>query len=146
MTSLAGTGTLTRLALRRDRIMMAAWIYALAVVAYASVAATKKLYTSNSALAAFAATACKDRVTLALYGPASDLNTLGGVATWKLGVYGAIAAAVMSMFLVVRHTRGDEDAGRLELVDGGAADRAAGQPGRGAAGGRRPDRGRAAGN
>jgi ABC-2 type transport system permease protein len=46
MTSLAGAGTLTRLALRRDRIMMAAWIYALAVVAYASVAATKKLYTS----------------------------------------------------------------------------------------------------
>ena len=43
-TELAGTGILTRLALRRDRIMIAAWIYALAVVAYASVAATKKLY------------------------------------------------------------------------------------------------------
>ena len=79
MTSLAGTGTLTRLALRRDRITMAAWIYALAVVAYASVAATKRLYTTNEALAAFAATAGKDKVTLALYGPASDLNTLGGV-------------------------------------------------------------------
>ena len=125
MTSLAGTGTLTRLALRRDRIMMAAWIYALAVVAYASVAATKKLYTTNEALAAFAATAGKDRITLALYGPANDLNTLGGVATWKLGVYGAIAAALMSMFLVVRHTRGDEDAGRLELVGAGAVGRAA---------------------
>jgi ABC-2 type transport system permease protein len=125
MSSLAGTGTLTRLALRRDRIMMAAWIYALAVIAYASVAATKKLYTTNASLAAFAATAGKDRVTLALYGPASDLNTLGGVATWKLGVYGAIAAAVMSMFLVVRHTRGDEDAGRLELVGAGAVGRSA---------------------
>jgi ABC-2 type transport system permease protein len=125
MTSLAGTGTLTRLALRRDRITMAAWIYALAVVAYASVAATKKLYTTNEALAAFAATAGKDKVTLALYGPANDLNTLGGVATWKLGVYGAIAAALMSMFLVVRHTRGDEDAGRLELVGAGAVGRSA---------------------
>jgi ABC-2 type transport system permease protein len=125
MTSLAGTGTLTRLALRRDRIMMAAWIYALTAVAYASVAATKKLYTSNEALAAFAATAGKDRVTLAMYGPASDLNTLGGVATWKLGVYGAIAAALMSMFLVVRHTRADEDAGRLELVGAGAVGRSA---------------------
>jgi polyether ionophore transport system permease protein len=104
---------------------MAAWIYALTVVAYVSVAATKKLYTTNSALAAFAATAGKDRVTLAMYGPASDLNTLGGVATWKLGVYGAIAAAVMSMFLVLRHTRGDEDAGRLELVGAGAVGRSA---------------------
>jgi ABC-2 type transport system permease protein len=122
-TSLAGTGVLTRLALRRDRIMMAIWIYALTAVAYASVAATKKLYTTPAALLAFARTAGKDKVTLAMYGPASDLNTLGGVATWKLGVYGAIAAAVMSMFIVIRHTRGDEDAGRLELVGAGAVGR-----------------------
>ena len=124
-TALAGTGALTRLALRRDRIMMACWIYALTAVAYASVAATKKLYTTGSSLQAFASTAGKDKVTLAMYGPANDLNTLGGVATWKLGVYGAIAAALMSMFIVVRHTRGDEDAGRLELVSAGAVGRSA---------------------
>ncbi len=124
-TNLAGTGALTRLARRRDRIMMVVWIYALTAVAYASVAATKKLYTTPAALEAFARTAGKDKVTLAMYGPASDLNTLGGVATWKLGVYGAIAAAVMSMFIVIRHTRGDEDAGRLELVGAGAVGRSA---------------------
>jgi ABC-2 type transport system permease protein len=83
--ALAGTGALTRLALRRDRIMMACWIYALTAVAYASVAATKKLYTTAPSLQAFASTAGRDKVTLAMYGPASDLNTLGGVATWKLG-------------------------------------------------------------
>ena len=124
-TALAGTGALTRLALRRDRIMMACWIYALTAVAYASVAATKKLYTTAASLQAFASTAGKDKITLAMYGPASDLNTLGGVATWKLGVYGAIAAALMSMFIVVRHTRGDEDAGRLELVGAGVVGRSA---------------------
>lgn len=124
-TSLAGTGALTRLALRRDRIMMAAWIYALTAVGYASVAATKRLYTTPAELLAFARTASKDKITLAMYGPASDLSTLGGVATWKLGVYGAIAAAVMSMFIVIRHTRGDEDAGRLELVGAGAVGRSA---------------------
>ncbi len=47
------------------------------------------------------------------------------MATWKLGVFGAVAVAVMSMFLVVRHTRGDEDAGRLELVGAGAVGRLA---------------------
>ncbi len=124
-TSLAGTGTLTRLALRRDRIMMAAWIYALTAVGYASVAATKRLYPNPAELLAFARTASRDKITLAMYGPASDLSTLGGVATWKLGVYGAIAAAVMSMFIVIRHTRGDEDAGRLELVGAGAVGRSA---------------------
>jgi polyether ionophore transport system permease protein len=123
--ALTGTGALTRLALRRDRIMMAIWIYALTAFAYVSVAATKKLYSTSAALQAFASTAGKDKITLAMYGPAGDLNTLGGVATWKLGVYGAIAAAVMSMFIVIRHTRGDEDAGRLELVGAGVVGRPA---------------------
>lgn len=124
-TSLAGTGALTRLALRRDRIMMAAWIYALTAVGYASAAATKKLYPTDASRLALASTAGKDKITLAMYGPANDLHTLGGVATWKLGVYGAVAAAVMSMFIVIRHTRGDEDAGRLELAGAGAVGRSA---------------------
>lgn len=125
MTALAGTGTLARLALRRDRIMMAAWIYALTAVAYASVASTRKLYPTAASRAEFAAGAGTNRVTLAMYGPANDLHTLGGLATWKLSVYGAVAAALMSMFIVIRHTRGDEDAGRLELVGAGAVGRSA---------------------
>ena len=122
---LAGTGILTRLALRRDRIMIASWIYALTAFAYVSVSSTKKLYPTAASRLAFAAGAGTDKVTRALYGPANDLHTLGGLATWKLSVYGALAAAVMSMFIVVRHTRGDEDAGRLELVGAGAVGRSA---------------------
>lgn len=125
MTALAGTGTLARLALRRDRIMMAAWIYALTAVAYASAASTKGLYPTPGSRMAFAAGAGANRVTLAMYGPATDLHTLGGLATWKLSVYGAVAAALMSMFIVIRHTRGDEDAGRLELVGAAAVGRSA---------------------
>ena len=124
-TELVGTGILTRLALRRDRIMIASWIYVLAAFAYVSVVSTKKLYPTAASRQAFAAGAGTDRVTRAVYGPAADLHTLGGLATWKLVVFGAVAVAVMSMFIVVRHTRGDEDAGRLELVGAGAVGRLA---------------------
>jgi ABC-2 type transport system permease protein len=124
-TELAGTGILTRLALRRDRIMIVSWVYVLAAFAYVSVVSTKKLYPTAASLQAFAAGAGADRVTRAIYGPAGDLNTLGGLATWKLSVFGVVGVAVMSMFIVVRHTRGDEDAGRLELVGAGAVGRLA---------------------
>jgi ABC-2 type transport system permease protein len=124
-TELTGTGILTRLALRRDRIMIAAWVYVLAAFAYVSVVSTKKLYPTAASLEAFAKGAGADRVTRAIYGPAGDVHTLGGLATWKLGVFGAVGVAVMSMFIVVRHTRGDEDAGRLELVGAGAVGRLA---------------------
>jgi ABC-2 type transport system permease protein len=122
---LAGTGILTRLALRRDRIMIASWVYVLAAFAYVSVVSTKKLYPTAASLQAFAEGAGADRVTRAIYGPAGDLHTLGGLATWKLSVFGVVGVAVMSMFIVVRHTRGDEDAGRLELVGAGAVGRLA---------------------
>jgi ABC-2 type transport system permease protein len=122
---LTGTGLLTRLALRRDRIMIVSWVYVLAAFAYVSVVSTKNLYPTAASLQAFAEGAGADRVTRAIYGPAGDLHTLGGLATWKLSVFGVVGVAVMSMFIVVRHTRGDEDAGRLELVGAGAVGRLA---------------------
>lgn len=125
MTALAGTGVLTRLALRRSRIMVAVWVYAFTATAYVSVAGTRKLYASAASRQAFAAGAGANRVTVALYGPNTDLGTLGGLATWKLSALGAALVGVMSIMIVSRHTRGDEDAGRLELVSGGAVGRTA---------------------
>jgi polyether ionophore transport system permease protein len=122
---LAGTAALTRLGLRRSRIMIAGWIYAVAAFGYVSVVATRRLAPTVASRIPLEIAAATNRVTLALYGPASDLRTLGGLSTWKLNVYGAAAAAVMSMFLVIRQTRGDEDAGRLELVEAGAVGRQA---------------------
>jgi ABC-2 type transport system permease protein len=125
MTGLAGAGLLTRLALRRSRIMLAVWVYAFIATAYASIAGTKGLYPSLASREAFAAGAGTSKVTEALYGPNADLASLGGLATWKMSALGAAAAGVMSILIVSRHTRGDEDAGRLELVSAGAVGRAA---------------------
>lgn len=125
MNSTAGLGILTRLALRRDRIMIAVWAYAFAAVAFASVDATRKLYPTAGSRLAFAAAAGTDKATIAMYGPPGDLHTLGGLALWKLNAWGAVLVAIMSMIIVSRHTRGDEEAGRLELVGAGAVGRGA---------------------
>lgn len=125
MTAFAGTGPLARLALRRDRIMLAVWVYAFTATAYASVAGTRSLYPTLASRQAFAAAAGTSRVTVALYGPSADLPTLGGLATWKMSALGAVLVAVMSILIVTRHTRGDENAGRLELVGAGAVGRSA---------------------
>jgi ABC-2 type transport system permease protein len=125
MRSLAGTGALLRLALRRDRIMIPAWVYAFAAVAYASAASTKKLYPTLASRRDFAAGAGSNTTTIAIYGPSADLHTLGGLATWKMSALGAVLVGLMSTFIVTRHTRADEETGRLELVGAGVVGRRA---------------------
>ena len=44
---------------------------------------------------------------------------------YKYGAISALAAGLMSIFIVIRHTRADEEAGRLELVGSTAVGRGA---------------------
>jgi polyether ionophore transport system permease protein len=125
MTAFTGTGTLLRLALRRDRIMLPIWIAALFVFAASSAASVQDLYPTLHSRIEFAAGMSSNPSTLAIYGPSWDLTTLGGIATLKLGVYGTVLLALMSLFTVTRHTRGDEEPGRLELVGAGVVGRRA---------------------
>jgi ABC-2 type transport system permease protein len=123
MTTFAGTGQLVRLALRRDRIMVPAWLVALVLTLYSSVASTVRLYPSEQAREQLAAGIADNPAVIALYGPVTDLSTLGGLATWKPNTILAVLIALMSTFLVVRHTRADEETGRLELVGAGVVGR-----------------------
>jgi ABC-2 type transport system permease protein len=52
---------------------------------------------------------------LFLYGRLNG-DSVGALTAWRYGVWGALFAALMSVFLVIRHTRGDEETGRLELI------------------------------
>ena len=51
-----------------------------------------------------------------MVGPPYDLTTVGGDVAWQLGGFGAAFVALMSMFIVGRHTRAEEQSGRSELV------------------------------
>ena len=116
MSSLAGTAALVRLALRRDRVILAVFIVLLVAMVAASADATVKLYPDTASRVAAATAVNGATSTLALYGPIHDERSIGALATFKMGIFGAIAIAVLALLLVVRHTRTEEETGRLELL------------------------------
>ena len=115
MTTLAGTAALTRLAMRRDRVMLLSWIYVLTAFVAATVYGFKKLYATAALRDAFAATVAHNPSLLSLYGPLFG-HSLGSLTAWRDAAIGGVGFGLMSIFLVVRHTRADEESGWLELV------------------------------
>ncbi len=120
--ALAGTAALARLALRRDRVMLAAWVYILTALVAGTAYSFRTLYPTQAGRAEFAVTAGHNPALLSFYGPLYG-NSLGSLTAWRYGALAAAGAALMSVFLVVRHTRGDEETGRLELVGSTAVGR-----------------------
>ncbi len=116
MTGLAGTRALVRLALRRDRIMLPLWIAVFAGMAASSAAATIDLYPTAVSRARAAASFNDIQSLVALYGRIYDPPSVGGIALVKMGGMGAFFVALFAILVVVRHTRGEEEAGRLELL------------------------------
>src|SRR6202453_2369657 len=124
---LTGTAALSRRASRRDRIMLPVWVYVI-IGSTASTAYTlKKLYPQASSRAALAATASSNPALRFLYGRLYG-DSIGALAAWRYGVWAALFTVVMTVFLVVRHTRADEESGRLELVGSAAVGRRAPLP------------------
>jgi ABC-2 type transport system permease protein len=112
---LAGTGQLTRLALRRDRIALPAGVYVIVAAVAGTAQAFKKLYPTAAGRAALAATGEGNPALRFLYGRLYG-SSLGALTTWRYGIWAGIFAALVAIFVVIRHTRADEEAGRLELV------------------------------
>jgi ABC-2 type transport system permease protein len=113
--SLTNTPALVKLALRRDRIMLPAWVYIVLAGVSVNAYSFSKLYKTPSSQAALAASADSNPALLFLYGRVNGIS-VGALTAWRFGVWGALFAAMMTIFIVIRHTRADEEAGRLELV------------------------------
>jgi ABC-2 type transport system permease protein len=115
MKTLVGTGPLTKLALRRDRTMLVIWLYAFAAFAGATVVGFRKLYPTVDSRVDFVVTANHNPALLSIYGPMYG-SSLGSFTAWRDTALTALLAGLMSIFIVVRHTRADEESGRLELA------------------------------
>jgi polyether ionophore transport system permease protein len=111
----AGTGVLTRLAFRRDRFALPAVVYVIVVAVTGTAYTFKRLYPTAAGRAALAATGESNAALRFLYGRL-DGSSIGSLTTWRYGIWAGIFAALMAIFVVIRHTRTDEEAGRLELV------------------------------
>ncbi|MEV6795166.1 ABC transporter permease [Streptomyces sp. NPDC051320] len=111
----AGTGTLLRLALRRDRVMIPVWALLLGG-SFSSVARSfASLYATAAQRADLAHSMSINSSLRALYGPVFS-ESVGGLTAWRMTGFGSALAAVMSLIIVVRHTREEEETGRQELL------------------------------
>jgi ABC-2 type transport system permease protein len=126
MSGFTGTGQLFRLALRRDRIVASVWILGLFLYAFSQAASIISLYPTQADLDQLARTAegiGANPAVVALQGPAYDASTYGGATAWQLVTPGVFLIGLMSMLLVTRHTRQEEETGRAELVSAGVVGR-----------------------
>lgn len=114
--TIAGTGVLLRFMLRRERFGLPWWLLGAGLLlAYQSVG-SQSLYDTPADLAQLRQTMGGNAAVVAMSGPRELLATIGGEVVFELFSYLAIVVALMSMFLVGRHTRSDEETGRAELI------------------------------
>ncbi|GGY20572.1 ABC transporter permease [Streptomyces djakartensis] len=121
---LAGTGTLLRFALRRDRLMVPVWIAVDALMVLSMPGALEGLYGSPAERADLIRQMETNSSLRAMVGPVFG-DSIGALTAWRTGVYAGALAAVMSLLVVVRHTRDEEESGRQELVASGMVGRRA---------------------
>lgn len=114
---LTGTRRLVRFALRRDRIRLTAWLLGITAMSASTVGSFAGLYPSASDRAGTAAT-MDSPAGLAMTGPRHYLTdySIGSMMGHQMLGFTAVLVALMSIFLVVRHTRAEEESGRAELV------------------------------
>jgi ABC-2 type transport system permease protein len=115
--TLAGTGTLVRLMLRRDRVKLTSWI--LSLVAFWT-------YYTKLVPSAYPKQSDLDAIAGMMGGPAGrmwtgptyflDNMTHETFIPAAYGVYLILLVALMSILLIIRHTRVEEQTGRAELV------------------------------
>ncbi|WP_406294547.1 ABC transporter permease [Embleya sp. NBC_00888] len=112
---LAGTGTLIRLAVRRDRVMLPVWVLALAAAVSSVERSLEDLYGTAAKRAELAHDMSANGSLRALYGTVFD-DSYGALTTWRIGGYTALLAGLMSLLIVIRHTREEEETGRQEAL------------------------------
>jgi ABC-2 type transport system permease protein len=113
-----GTGTLLRFNLRRDRVRLPAWLAGIALVQVGGAATYPDLYPTVADRQLQAAVVGDNPAMRAMTGPGYGLAdyTFGAMISNEFFSLLAVVVALMSVLLLVRHTRAEEEAGRAELV------------------------------
>ncbi|MFY1677935.1 ABC transporter permease [Streptomyces sp. WMMC905] len=115
--ALVGTGSLFRFALRRDRLRLAVWMSAVSLGTLAVASNFRQLY-ADPEDRADAAEALGSPAGLAMSGPRGYLDeyTFGAMLGQQMLGFTAVLVGLMSVLIVTRHTRAEEETGRAELV------------------------------
>ncbi len=113
---MTGWRGLFRLAWRRDRVMIGVCLVLVWLLSYYSAAAMPTLYSSTSELVAANEAGNASTGVVAMYGHVYDTMSVGGVGANKLAMIDFLVLAFLVIAVVRRHTRGEEESGRFELL------------------------------
>src|SRR5690554_3093471 len=113
----SNTGVLSLSILHRDRIRIPVWIISITLFTVLIAAILPNLYTTSTERQIMAETMKNPAITVML-GPGYGLDnyTDGAMMAHFMLVFTAVAVGIMSILLVTRHTREDEEEGRIEMV------------------------------
>ncbi|MBM4761848.1 ABC transporter permease [Bacillus sp. B15-48] len=117
-TLLSKTARLSYFILRLDRIRIPLWLFGLTFFTIIVPIAFDELYGSDSAgeTAGLAETMANPAMT-AMVGPGNlDDYTIGAMTAHQMLLMTAVIVGLMAILLVARHTRADEEDGRLEMI------------------------------
>ncbi|MFP5367528.1 MAG: polyketide antibiotic transporter, partial [Actinomycetes bacterium] len=100
---------------RRDRVALPVWILGITLLGFATSTAVATQFGDDASQAAILTLAASNPAFLFLRG-LPDGTGVGAVVFFQGYAFTAVLAGLMSTFLVVRHTRSDEEHGRAELL------------------------------
>ncbi|WP_156291579.1 ABC transporter permease [Oceanobacillus salinisoli] len=113
---LKNTGRLTRFIIRRDRVRVPLWLIGITFFTLIVPIAYNEMYDSQQDRDVLADTMRNPAMT-AMVGPGGlDNYTIGAMTTHQMLLFTAITVGIMSILLVNRHTRADEEDGRMEMI------------------------------
>jgi ABC-2 type transport system permease protein len=124
MSGFAGTVRLVRLALRRDRLTLPAWILGMTVFLAATTAMFADSYAKHPQLLEPDTRIVVENPGMRVLGLVTG-PTVGGYTLHRDALTLAVLAAMMSVLAVVRHTRQAEELGREEMLAAGVVGRRA---------------------
>ena len=125
-TGLEGTAALVRLILRRDRLRLPLWILAITALTATSGNAMGATFNTQASIDGYATSLATSPAAIFLAGPPVGLHTLAGIVLNKVSFLGLVGVTLMVIFEMARHTRTEEEEGRVEMLRSAVVGRHAG--------------------
>jgi ABC-2 type transport system permease protein len=117
---------IARYTAKRSVRSAALWGYVFGVAVASSAFSYARVYKTPAERARLAGVFGRDHAATALFGPAPQLQTVAGFTVFKVSMTLMIIGAVWGLLTSTRLLRGDEDAGRWEILMSGQTTRARG--------------------
>ena len=124
MKPFVGTWRLIRLALRRDRIVLPITIFLVVLMSGGGAPALADAYPDREAQLGYVVPSVTSIAGRLFQGTIAGVN-LGTILTAETFLFTSVILAIMSIFIVTRHTRHNEEIGAGELIGSGIVGRSA---------------------